>query len=77
MSEYNQGYAFLEIDAGRDGNTPVHGGGVAGDQATCAHNVVLTRSIEEAMGRLTDHSYLHQEGENLVTEFNQHKVPEY
>jgi hypothetical protein len=62
----------LEIQVDRDGNVTVHVKGVKGEEC-----LALTKSIEDALGRVTDRSLTHEHYENLLKEFNRFKVREY
>jgi hypothetical protein len=61
----------LEIQVDREGNVIVHVKGVKGDDC-----LLLTRSIEDALGRVTDRSLTHEHYEHPLMEFNQFKVRE-
>lgn len=61
----------LEIQIDRDGNVIVHVKGVKGDDC-----LLLTRSIEGALGKVTDRSLTHEHYEQPLWEFNQFKVRE-
>ncbi|MCE5297394.1 MAG: DUF2997 domain-containing protein [Methanoregulaceae archaeon] len=61
----------LEIQVDRDGNVTVHVKGVKGDEC-----VALTKSIEDALGRVADRSLTHEHYENLLKECTRFKVRE-
>jgi hypothetical protein len=61
----------LEIQVDRDGNVTVHVKGVKGEEC-----LALTKSIEDALGRVTDRSLTHEHYENLLKECTRFKVRE-
>lgn len=61
----------LEIQVDRDGNVTVHVKGVKGEEC-----LALTKSIEEALGRVTERSLTHEHYENLLKESDLLKVRE-
>lgn len=61
----------FENQVDRDGNVTVHVKGVKGEEW-----LALTKSIEDALGRVTNRSLTHEYYENLLKECSRIKVRE-